>query len=122
MLNLNSLMLGSSNPKALAGFYEKVLEKKPDMAEGEWYGFSTGSCFLSIGAHDQVVGKSANPERIILNFETTEVATEFERLKTIGATVIKKPYSMEGDEHGMVIATLADPEGNYFQLITPWEE
>ena len=64
MLNLNSIMLGTKDPKALASFYEMVLGKKPDMAEADWYGFSVGSCFLSIGMHDKVSGRATNPERI----------------------------------------------------------
>jgi predicted enzyme related to lactoylglutathione lyase len=118
MLNLNSIMLGSQNAKTLAEFYEKVLEKKPDMTDGDWYGFSVGSCFLSIGKHDKVKGKAQSPERMILNLETKEVKKEFERIKALGATVIAEPYSM-GDEN-MMIATFADPDGNYFQLMTPW--
>jgi predicted enzyme related to lactoylglutathione lyase len=122
MLNLNSIMFGSNDPKALAAFYEKVLQKKPDMQDGTWYGFSAGACFLSIGAHDKVKGKSTNPERIILNFATSEVEEEFERIKALGATVIAEPYKMgEGDEIAS-IATLADPDGNYFQLMTPWDD
>lgn len=115
-------MFGSENPKKLADFYKKVLQKEPDMVEEDWYGFSCGSCFLSIGMHDKVKGQSTNPERTIINFETKEVKEEFERIKAIGATVIKEPYSMGDEEHGEAwIATLADPDGNYFQLMTPWE-
>ncbi len=121
MLNLNSIMIGSENPKVLAEFYEKVLGKKPDMAEEGWYGFNAGNCFMSIGSHDKVKGKSNNPERLIMNFETKEVKKEFERIKGLGSTVVAEPYQMgEGDESAW-IATFADPEGNYFQLMPPWE-
>jgi predicted enzyme related to lactoylglutathione lyase len=51
----------------------------------------------------------------MFNFETTSVKEEFERMKAAGAKVIREPYEMGG---GM-IATLADPDGNYFQLVTP---
>ncbi len=117
MLNLNSLMIGTQDPQKLAAFYEKVVGKKADMEEGGWYGWSVGSCFLSIGEHDKVKGKSQNPERLILNFETKEVKEEFERIKKLGAKVIKEPYEMGGGW----IATFEDPDGNYFQLMTPWE-
>jgi predicted enzyme related to lactoylglutathione lyase len=121
MLNLNSIMFGSENPKTLAEFYGKVLEKKPDMEEGGWYGFAAGGCYLSIGSHDKVKGESKNPERIILNFETNEVKEEFERIKKLGAKVIAEPYTVgDGDQTGW-IATFADPDGNYFQLMPPWE-
>jgi predicted enzyme related to lactoylglutathione lyase len=53
----------------------------------------------------------------MLNFETPQVVEEFERIKAIGATVIKEPYGM-GEGEGS-IATLADPDGNFFQLMNP---
>lgn len=121
MLNLNSVLIGSENPKALGEFYQKVLGKAPEMNQGEYLGFVAGNTFLSIGPHDKVKGKNPNPERILLNFETTDVKGEFDRIKGLGAQVIAEPYQMGEDWDGW-IATLADPDGNYFQLMTPWEE
>jgi predicted enzyme related to lactoylglutathione lyase len=88
-------MIGSQNAKKLAEFYEKVIQKKPDMVESGWYGFVVGSCFLSIGDHSKVVGKSKNPERVMFNFETSEVKQEFERITKLGATVVAEPYQMD---------------------------
>ncbi len=120
MLNLNSIMLGSENPAVLADFYGKVLDKQPDMEENGFTGFLAGSCFITIGQHDAVKGKSANPERIIFFFETEDVQGEFERITQIkGATAVKEPYSPGDDK--FVLATLADPDGNYFQLSSPWD-
>lgn len=83
-------------------------------------GYVAGQCFVTICSHDKVHGKSPNPERIILFFETNEVEAEFNRIKAIpGASVIKEPYS-PNETSKATIATLADPEGNYFQLVTPW--
>lgn len=119
MLNLNSIMIGSENPKALVEFYEKVVGKKPDMVDKDWGGFVIGSCFLGIGPHDKVHGKATNPERIMFNLETTDVKGEFERIKTASsATVIAEPYDMGNSMWG---ATFADPDGNYFQLMSPWD-
>lgn len=118
MLKLNSIMIGTAQSKVLADFYEKVFGHGADMVEGEWYGWDLGSMFLSIGAHSEVHGTSQDPSRFMFNLETTEVKEEFERLKGIGAQVIKEPYEMQG----AWIATLADPDGNYFQLMTPWEK
>lgn len=119
MLNFNSILLSTEDPKKLADFYSKVFEKKPDMDEEQYKGFLVGCCFLSIGFHDKIHGKSPNPDRILFNFETKDVRSEFERIKNIeGVTVIAQPYEMKP----AWIATLADPDGNYFQLITPWED
>ena len=118
MLNFGSIMIGSMQPKVLGEFYEKVFDKKPDMIDGDWYGWLVGKTFFSLGEHSEAKGKSKNPERVIFNFETKEVKEEFERIKNIkGAEVVKEPYEMQG----AWIATFADPDGNYFQLMTPWE-
>ncbi|MFO0703955.1 MAG: VOC family protein [Patescibacteria group bacterium] len=115
-LNLSSIMVGTSQPKELAYFYEKVFDREPDMDEGGWKGWIMGDAFFSIGAHSEVKGKNTQPARLIFNFETEDVKEEFNRLKVVGAVVIKEPYEM-GDGW---IATLCDPDGNYFQLMTPW--
>jgi predicted enzyme related to lactoylglutathione lyase len=115
-LNLNSIMLGTTHPKVLAEFYEKVFGRPADMGDGEWYMWQAGNCSLSIGEHSEVHGQAKEPSRIILNLETKAVKEEFERLKN-SATVIKEPYEMEGGW----IATLADPDGNFIQLMSPWE-
>jgi len=120
MLNLNSIMIGTSQPQVLKEFYNKVLDKKPDMEEGGWAGWLVGSCFLNIGEHSEVKGKAKEPQRVIFNLETKEVKEEFDRIKKMGAEVVKEPYEMEGME-GFWIATFADPDGNYFQLMSPWE-
>lgn len=94
---------------------------KPTMEDKGYTGFLVGSCFFSIGAHDKIRGKNTNPDRILFNFESKDVKEEFERIKEIeGVKIIKEPYSM-GEDNNYWIATLADPDGNYFQLISPWE-
>lgn len=127
MLNLNSIMIGTSQLKVMAEFYEKVFSRPADMVAGDFYGWSVGNTFISVGAHSEVKDKSKDPSRIIINFETTEVKSEFDRIKALGAQVVKEPYGMtqEGGlsdaPDAMWIATLADPDGNYFQLMTPWK-
>lgn len=118
MLNLNSIMIGTMQTKVLAAFYEKVLGKPAEMVDAEngFFGWQVGGgYYFSILEHSEMGGKTKDPGRIMLNFETTEVKEEFERIKAFGATVIRAPYEM-GDGW---IATLADPDGNFFQLVTP---
>jgi predicted enzyme related to lactoylglutathione lyase len=115
-LNFNSIMLGTSQPKVLAAFYQNVFGRPADMNDGEWYMWQAGNCALSIMEHSEVTGQAKEPARIILNLETTAVKEEFERLKPLNVTVIKEPYEMGGGW----IATLADPDGNFIQLVTPW--
>lgn len=119
MLKLNSLLIGSDDPEQLSQFYGEVLQSKPGWAEGGYFGYQAGDNYLMIGPHDQVHGKSPNPERVIFNFETEDVANEFERIRAIeGSTVIREPYA-PGESDQSQLATLADPDGNYFQLASP---
>ena len=108
-------------PKELGEFYEEVFQKKPDWNDGDWSGFQVGNTHVTIGQHSKAKGKSKDPVRIILNLETSEVKEEFERIKAIkGAKVIKDPYNPD-EAHDMLIATFADPDGNYYQLMSPWD-
>ena len=117
MLNLNSVMIGTTQPKVLAAFYEKVLGKPAEMSDEEYgfWGWQIGAVNLSVLDHSEMVGRTKDPGRIMFNFETLQVKEEFERIKAAGAAVIREPYEMGGGW----IATLADPDGNYFQLVTP---
>jgi predicted enzyme related to lactoylglutathione lyase len=117
MLDLNSIAIGSAKPKVLAKFYEEVFKRAPDWQEGNWYGWQAGSTYLHIGEHSGVKGKAQEPQRVMINFETKQVKREFKRISELGAKVIKEPYDMEG----MWVATFADPDGNYFQLMSPWK-
>jgi len=109
MLNLNSVMIGTKQPAALAAFYEKVLGKPAEMVDQEngFWGWQAGSEYISVLEHSEMGGNAKDPGRVLLNFETPDVKEEFERIKALGGTVIREPYEMGGGW----IATLADPDG-----------
>jgi len=117
MLNLNSVMIGTKQALALAAFYEKVLERPADMVDQDngFWGWQVGSVYISVLEHSEMGGNTKDPGRVMFNFESPQVKEEFERIKAAGGTVIKGPYEMGGGW----IATLADPDGNYFQLVSP---
>jgi predicted enzyme related to lactoylglutathione lyase len=66
-----------------------------------------------------VKGKNAEPGRVIWNIETADVRSEFDRLVAAGANVVREPYDPGGDGGDGLIATFEDPDGNYFQLMSP---
>jgi predicted enzyme related to lactoylglutathione lyase len=119
MLNFNSVLIGSAQPETLHSFYEKVLGKKPDFSQDGYAGWQIGSAFLTVGPHSELKGSAKEPQRLLLNFETAQVKEEFARIKATGAKVEKEPYQMEGMGPNDWIATFADPDGNFFQLMTP---
>lgn len=121
-LNLNNIMLGSEDPKKLADFYAGVLgAPNPDWSDeaNGWFGFQAGDGSLAIGPHSDVKGRSEQPGRIMFNFSTDDVGGDFRRIKDLGGEVIAEPYEPAGGG-GMQMCTFADPDGNYFQLTTPW--
>jgi predicted enzyme related to lactoylglutathione lyase len=128
MLSMTTVMIGSESPERLVDFYTKVLGD-PSWKDGGFVGWQAGPGMLFIGAHSEVKGRSETPGRIILNFETSDVATEFDRIRELGADVVQEPYQPgDGGDSGsgdsgsggeFWLATFADPDGNYFQLASP---
>jgi predicted enzyme related to lactoylglutathione lyase len=118
-MNFNNILIGSENPEALVEYYTKLFGA-PGFQDGGYAGWQIGSGFVSIGPHSEVHGKNAQPGRFLWNIETPDVHGEFAKLKAAGAIVIREPYEFEGAP-GSAIATLADPDDNYFQLTTPYE-
>ena len=117
-MNFNNVLIGSENPDKLAEYYTKLFGE-PGFSEGGFTGWQIGSGFISVGPHSEVHGKNTHPGRLILNIESDDVQADFDRMVAAGAIVVREPYTFE-DTPGQ-IATLADPDDNYFQLTTPFE-
>ena len=117
-MNFNNILIGSADPDRLAKYYMKLLGK-PTMEDGGYTGWLIGTGFVAIGPHSEVSGNNPQPGRLIWNIETADVKGDFDRMKAAGAIVIREPYEFEGAP-GSAIATLADPDNNYFQLTSPF--
>ncbi len=120
-MNLNNVMLGSEDPRALGAFYGKILgAPDPDWSDeaNGWFAFKAGDGSLAVGPHSEVKGRSPEPARIMMNFAVGDVKAEFERIRALGVEVVAEPYDAGG---GMYMCTFADPDGNYFQLAPPWD-
>ena len=122
-MKFSGILVGSDDPKRLADYYTKVLGQ-PGMDDGGFVGFQIGDAWVSVGPHSEVHGRNADPGRLIWNIEVADVRDEFERMRDAGATVVQEPYTPEGTPEemgGFLIATFEDPDGNYFQLMSPME-
>jgi predicted enzyme related to lactoylglutathione lyase len=119
VVNFNNILIGSDNAERLAEYYTKLFGE-PGFSEGGYTGWQIGQGFVTVAPHDQVHGKNTQPGRFIWNIETSDVQEHFDRFVAAGAIVIREPYGFE-QQPGSLIATLADPDGNYFQLTTPFE-
>lgn len=110
---------GSEDPKPLVEYYRKLFGAPSFEGEG-FRSWQIGTGWVTVGPHDQVHGKSAHPGRVIWNIETPNVRAEFDHFVAAGATVVREPYTLGGPEEGQetVIATFADPDDNYSQLLS----
>ncbi|HYM84282.1 MAG TPA: VOC family protein [Candidatus Dormibacteraeota bacterium] len=116
-MNLNNVLIGSEDPGRLAEYYTKLFGE-PGWSEGTYTGWRIGQGGLIVGPHDQVHGRNGEPGRIIWNIETPDVDGDAERFRQAGAEVVREPYAPDVDGAAR-IATFADPDGNYFQLVSP---
>jgi predicted enzyme related to lactoylglutathione lyase len=118
-MDFNSILMGSEDAPGLVAYYTKVLGA-PAFSDGTYTAWQVGSGNVTVGPHSEVKGKNTAPGRLIWNIESKDVKGDFERLKGAGAIVVTAPYEYEG-QPGSSIATFADPDGNYFQLLSPME-
>jgi hypothetical protein len=122
-MNFSGIMIGSENPEKLVEYYTDLFGK-PGFDDGGYTGWQFGSGWVTVSAHDQVKGKSKHPGRILWNLETPDVKGEFAKLRDAGAIVVQEPYQPggmpeDGDGREYWVATFADPDDNYFQLVNP---
>lgn len=118
MIQIVSLHINTDRPQELGQFYQKVLGLEPAWSSETTTGFMVNGFRLEIGGHDQVSGRNQTPARHFFDIMVGDVRAEFERMVELGATAVQPPYEFAEENMKLVIATLADPDGNYFQLIS----
>jgi len=67
---------------------------------------------LALGTHSEVHGKTKDPARHIVGFDTDDIQGDCARLKAAGVEFVEEPNEMGAGW----IATFKDPEGNLVQL------
>lgn len=122
MIKLVSLHINTDQPEPMGKFYAGVLGVEPAWSSAGVTGFMVDGFRLEIAGHTQVSGPNSTPARHFFDLMVKDVYVEFERIVGLGATVIQEPYAFADDAMTMVIATLADLDGNYFQLVSMQSE
>ena len=107
-----TVMLASSDPARLAAFYETVLQLERLRSFHDPV-FLLGESMLRIIRHSAVQGANQMPARCQLNLFVADALAECVRLEG-QVTFVRPP---ENEAWGGIVATLADPDGNYIQLI-----
>jgi hypothetical protein len=114
-VSLLAVTVDCADAGKLAGFWSQVLERAMDpeataefasigLAEGR----ADGTAWMF---HVVPEGKTAK-NRIHIDFVTPDLASEVERILTLGAT-----HLADVEEGGYRWSTLADPEGNEFDVV-----
>ena len=111
-----ALNIGSDDPDRLIEYY-KNLFGKPFMEQGGYASWEIGGGLITIGPHDEVSGKNTQPGRLLLSIMSPDAKADFERYKAAGAVVVRELYQ-DKDAPQFWIATFADPDNNYFQIVT----
>ncbi|MFG2045200.1 VOC family protein [Dactylosporangium sp. NPDC048998] len=102
----------SGDAAALAGFYAQLLRREVDPGASQYFatiGRASGAVpvLMFIRVPDRTPGKNS----VHLDLHTDDIAGDVGRAVALGA----KPLG-DYDEYGAVWTTLADPEGNLFDI------
>jgi len=106
---IGSLLIGSSRVEHMKSWYRRAF----DVKENEMGAFEFGDVLLFIEAHSEVEGNTKEPARAIINLNVDDCRGLAAHLRELGARFVRK---VEQEPFGL-IATVADPDGNYLQLI-----
>lgn len=98
----------------MRSFYVETLGLIPRSDRHEFVNFVLGSARLSIAVHEGVEGTTAEPDRLMVNLGTDDIAGQSERLKEAGVQCTREP---EEESWGGWMATFSDPDGNTIQLM-----
>lgn len=118
---ISTILIWSEDFRKLANWYKDtfsltvVEELDHPRDTGVLLSFPEQSPWLWIGQHSQVKGKNPDPPRHMFNMNVDSVSQSFEFLTKKGVKVIAKPF--KAPTFDKYFATLADPDGNYFQII-----
>lgn len=106
---VDSVLIHSPDPARLRDWYVSITGGTP---EGDAL-VHLGDSHLVIVGHDEIDGPSAEPARVMINLAVGNLHAERARLDQIGVNWIR-PVSVA--PFGL-ISTVADPDGNYVQLV-----
>lgn len=99
---------------AMLAFYRDTLGLDPHSVRPEFVSFKWGDMRLGIGQHSEVMGKTTEPYRVMVNLGVDDIHREYESLRAKGVAFLRAP---EQEHWGGWVSTLSDPDGNTIQLM-----
>jgi predicted enzyme related to lactoylglutathione lyase len=107
--SIGSLLVGSSQVDAMKAWYRQAF----DAPVNDMGAIELGAVQFFVEEHSEVSGPAKDPARILINVDVDDCRKYEARLEEMGATWIRK---VEKTDHAL-IGTVADPDGNYVQII-----
>lgn len=99
---------------AMEDFYVRTLGLEPRSKRSGFVNFEWGSTRLTVSIHEQVLGASGDPSRIMVNLLVSDIQRVASELRAKGVQFSRQP---EREPWGGWIATFSDPDGNILQLL-----
>ena len=99
---------------AMATFYADILALPVRSRHDGFVNFAWGDFRLTVHVHSEVVGRTVDPDRVMINFAVADIAITHRRLVRSGVVFRRVP---EQESWGGWVATFADPDGNTLQLL-----
>ena len=106
---IGSLLVGSSNVEQMKDWYRKSF----GLSENDMGAFELGPVQFFVEEHSEVSGPTKEPARVVINLDVEDCRSLESHLKDQGVTWVRP---VEQEDFGL-IGTLADPDGNYVQII-----
>lgn len=108
------VIIWTEHMESMTAFYRDTLRLPVHVIRPDFVAFRWGDMRFNIGEHSEVSGKNAEPQRIMVNFGTSEIHALHERLTASGVRFVRTP---EREHWGGWVATFKDPDGNLLQLL-----
>jgi predicted enzyme related to lactoylglutathione lyase len=106
---IGSLLVGSSNVETMKDWYQRAFS----VTANEMGAFEFGPVQLYIEEHSEVSGPTREPARVVINLDVDNCRDLERQLEGMGVTWVRKVEQMPFG----LIGTVADPDGNYVQII-----
>ncbi len=112
------MLLSSDDPKRLAAWYADAFEAEPLPVPGapEGAGYTVidlDGFFIMFDTRDDISGRNPQAARAILNVEVDDPQATAARLDALGAEWVSPLEDRDGNFFG----TVADPDGNWLQIL-----
>ncbi len=110
-LSLGQIAVDAADPQRLAGFYSQLLDRPVADGGNQYFAQLAGDGQIPTIMFLAVPEPRTSKNRVHLDFVTADFEAAADRAVTLGATKVG-----EYDEYGTAWVTLADPEGNVFDI------